>query len=346
MSAGPRRTDGWLKPYMGNRNSRGLVLAAFALLVLAAVSVMTGPSGLRLQQLWEAVQGGDVNSGALRILLYVRLPRTLAAVMAGAALAVSGLVLQQVLANPMASPGLLGINAGAGLFALLAAVWFSAALWLLPVFAFLGALLAALVVYAIAGSLGAGRRTIILAGIAISSLLGAVSDTIVSLVPDAALYRSAFSIGGLANVTLRQLLYALPVMSLGGVTAGVLGRQMHLMTLGDDLAHSLGVHVRRARLLLLAAAALLAAGAVSFSGLIGFVGLMVPHLARYMLGDAGNKPLPCALLGASLCLVCDVIARTCFAPYELPVGIVLAAIGAPYLLVLLLRRKGSMHAAV
>ena len=332
-------------PYMDSGSRRGPALAFLALLALAALSLLTGPAALRPAQLWAAIRAGDPGSGALRILLHVRLPRTLAAVMVGAALSVSGLVLQQVLANPMASPGLLGINAGAGLSTLLAAVLFSSALWLLPAFAFLGALLAALVTYGIAGSLDAGRRTIILAGIAISSRLGAVSDAIVSVVPDAALYRSVFSIGGLANVTLQQLLAALPFMAAGGVLAGALNGQMRLLTLGDDLANSLGVRVKRTRLLLMTGSALLAASTVSFAGLIGFVGLVVPHLARYMLGENGLKPLPCALLGACLCLGCDMIARTCFAPYELPVSVILAAIGAPYLLVLLLR-KGSLHAAV
>ena len=321
---------------------RALIPAA--LLLLIVLSLGTGQAGFQPGELLDALRAGDIALPAWRVFMHVRVPRTLAAVMTGGALAVSGLILQQVLLNPMASPGLLGINAGAGLFALLAAVFFPVGLWSLPVFAFVGALLSALITYAIAGALGAGRRTIILAGIAISSLLGAISDAIVSVVPDAALYRSVFSIGGLANVTLRQLAAAAPVMLLGFVLALALGKGMRLLTLGDDVAHSLGVPVVRTRLLLLAASALLAAAVVSFAGLIGFVGLVVPHLAVLLLGEDGRRPVPCALLGAALCLVCDMIARTCFAPYELPVSIILAVLGAPYLLVLLLKRRE--HAAL
>lgn len=324
--------------------SRRTGLAALALLLLAAASLAAGPHGFAPGEMLGALRAGDPDAHAWRILMHVRLPRTLAAVMAGSALAVSGLILQQVLANPMASPGLLGINAGAGLAALLCAAFLTASLWLLPVFAFAGALSAALIAYAIAGALGASRRTIILAGIAVSALLGAASDAIVSVVPDAALYRSAFSIGGFAGVTLRGLGAAAPWMLAGFALAGLLRARMRLLALGDEVAHSLGVRVRRARLLLLSASALLAAATVSFAGLIGFVGLVVPHLAGWRSGGAA-RPLPTALTGACLCLACDMIARTCFAPYELPVSVLLAGLGAPYLLALLLRR-GAVHADV
>lgn len=322
--------------------------ALLALLVLSCVlSLSLGASGLSPAQVLEAVvQGAD--SPARRILMYVRLPRLLAAIMAGSSLALSGLLLQQVLHNSLAAPSVIGVNAGAGLFALTAMVVFPHHPQLVSWGAFGGALASAGLVYLLARFTGAGKSAIVLAGVATSSLLGAISDTLITLIPDAAGARSAFSIGGFSSVTMDQLYFALPLMLLGlGITL-LLSRERSILSLGDETARSLGLPVEPVRLLLLSAAALLAGSAVSFSGLIGFVGLIAPHAARSLAGKRQEKLLLITLeLGALLTVLCDLGARTLFAPYELPVGIMLSFVGAPFFLYLLFqgRRRGRHGAA-
>ena len=318
-------------------------LAAVLLVLLAGaclVSLSVGASGLSPGQSLAALLGwgGDT---ARRIVLYVRLPRLLAALLAGSALALSGVLLQRVLLNPLAAPSVIGVNAGAGLFALAAMAFFPAQPGLVPLAAFSGALAAALGVYALAQITGASRSAILLAGVAVSNLLGAVMDAIVTLVPDAAVARSAFSIGGFESVTLGHLAFALPLCLTGALLAALLRRESGILALGEETARGLGVRVGAVRLALIAAAALLAGGAVSFAGLLGFVGLITPHAARAMVGgEEGIMPLS-MLLGALLATLCDLAARTLFAPYELPVGVVLAFLGAPFFLYLLFRGKRS-----
>ena len=316
----------------------------FLILVLLAaaclLSLTLGASSVTAAQALSVLLGGGGDK-ARRIVLYVRLPRLLAALLAGGALSLAGVLLQQVLMNPLSAPSVIGVNAGAGLFALAAMAFFPARPALVPAAAFAGALAAALLVYALARFTGASKSSIVLAGVAVNSLLGAVMDAIVVLVPDAAGARSAFSIGGFGSVSLAQLGFALPLCLAGLLAALLLRRETSILALGDETARSLGVRVGTVRLALIAAAALLAGGAVSFAGLLGFVGLITPHAARAMArGEGGLMPLSIAL-GALLTTVCDLIARTLFAPYELPVGVVLSFVGAPFFLYLLFRGKRS-----
>lgn len=317
-------------------------LAAVSLLLVGAclLSLTLGASRLSPAQAIGALLGGGEDK-ARRIVLYVRLPRLLAALLAGGALALAGVLLQQVLMNPLAAPSVVGVNGGAGLLALIAMAFFPDRPALTPAAAFAGALAAALGVYALARLTGASRASILLAGVAVSSLLGAAMDAIVTLVPDAAGARSAFSIGGFESVTLAQLGFALPMCLTGAAVAALLRREMGILALGDESARALGVRVDGVRLALIGAAALLAGGAVSFAGLLGFVGLITPHAARAITrGDKGLMPLSMAL-GALLTTACDLIARTLFSPYELPVGVVLSFVGAPFFLYLLFRGKRS-----
>lgn len=216
-----------------------------------------------------------------------------------------------------------------------------------PLAAFLGACAAAFAVYLLARLTGASKTTIVLAGIAVNGIFGAAMDAIVTLVPDAVASRSAFSIGGFSTATLRQLSFAAPLCALGFLAALLCRRELSVLALGDDVAHSLGLRVERFRAIFLIAVAMLAGAAVSFAGLLGFVGLVAPHMTRILLKHETQLQLPiAALFGAVLCLICDLIARTLFAPYELPVGIVLSFVGAPFFLYLLLiRKKRSRHDA-
>ena len=316
-----------------------MAVAAMALLGCALLSLCVGAVALSPGQVWQALTGHA--TGAVRqICLLVRLPRTIAAVLAGAALSVSGLILQTVLNNALAGPNIIGVNAGAGLFTLLLAAFFPSLLLFTPLAAMLGALVATLLIYFIASATGASRMTLVLAGIAISSFLGAMTDTVLTLVPEAQTSRMSFMIGGLSGVYMRQMLPAMAVIAAGMLLAFVLRRQMNVLMLGDEVATSLGLRTRAVRFALLLAAAMLAGGAVSFAGLLGFIGLIVPHAARFLIGYDQKALVPlCALLGAAFTLLCDLLSRVLFAPYEIPVGIVLSFIGGPFFLMLLLRQK-------
>lgn len=316
-----------------------MAVAAMALLGCALLSLCVGAVALSPGQVWQALTGRA--TGAVRqICLLVRLPRTIAAVLAGAALSVSGLILQTVLNNALAGPNIIGVNAGAGLFTLLLAAFFPSLLLFTPLAAMLGALVATLLIYFIASATGASRMTLVLAGIAISSFLGAMTDTVLTLVPEAQTSRMSFMIGGLSGVYMRQMLPAMAVIAAGMLLAFVLRRQMNVLMLGDEVATSLGLRTRAVRFALLLAAAMLAGGAVSFAGLLGFIGLIVPHTARFLIGYDQKALVPlCALLGAAFTLLCDLLSRVPFAPYEIPVGIVLSFIGGPFFLMLLLRQK-------
>lgn len=320
---------------------RRVLLAALAALAAAALAnFCLGASGVSVPDMARAVFAGDHESVAARVFFYVRLPRAAAAAVAGSALAVAGTLLQSVLRNPLAAPSVLGINSGAGLSALVVMAFFPAASGVVPVAAFAGACLAAFAVYALARLTGASRTTIVLAGVAVNALMSACMDAIVTLVPDAAVSRSAFSIGGFSAVTMKQIGFAVPFWLLGLLIAVAFRREMELMALGDDVAHSLGLRVERFRAVFLVAAAMLAGAAVSFAGLLGFVGLIAPHLVKLLLKEDARLAAPVsAVFGAALCLLCDLIARTAFAPYELPVGIVLSFLGAPFFLWLLIRQK-------
>ena len=189
---------------------------------------------------------------------------------------------------------------------------------------------------------GASRLTLVLAGAAVSGMFGAGTDAVVALVPDALAGWSDFRIGGLANLSMARIAPAfwtiLPALALVFALAG----EMDVLLLGADTAQSLGLRYKPLRLLLLALAAALAGAAVSFSGLIGFVGLIVPHIMRRLVGEDSLPLLAgCALGGAACLTLCDLLARLLFAPYELPVGIVLSLAGGPFFLWLLLRRRGG-----
>lgn len=327
---------------MKTRNAKVLAATLIVLGIALLANLCLGASGVSAGEILRALVRGEKDSVGARILMYVRLPRALAAMLAGSALACAGMTLQKVLRNPLAAPGVIGVNSGAGLFALVVMAFFPEMTGLAPLAAFAGAVFAVFAVYLLARLTGASRFAIVLAGVAVNSLLGAAMDAIVTIVPDAAVSRSAFSIGGFSMVSMNRLLFALPFWAAGLMILLAFQREMQLMQLGDDVSKSLGLRVEAFRAVFLVAAAMLAGAAVSFAGLLGFVGLIAPHMTNLMLKNDARLQTPVtAAFGAALCLVCDLIARTAFAPYELPVGVVLSFLGAPFFLWLLIRRKRS-----
>ena len=316
------------------------------LLVLAiCLSLFTGSSSLSMTQLLEQLRTGDTTGTAYRIFVYVRLPRTLAAIAAGAALAVSGAIIQAVLNNSLASPNIIGVNSGAGFCALLAASLFPAATMLVPAAAFFGALATSLFIYALAAKTGASRMTLVLAGVAIGSILSAGMDVLMILFPDDVIGATGFLVGSFSGVTMTGLQPAAILIAIGLVLALVCGYDLNVLALGEEIASGLGMRVARIRFVLIAISALLAGAAVSFAGLLGFIGLMVPHICRRFLGADNRVVLPCAmLLGAIFALVCDALGKFLFAPFEIPVGILLALLGGPFFLFLLLKGgRGRMY---
>ena len=274
------------------------------------------------------------------ILVFIRLPRTLGAILAGAALSLSGVLLQHVMDNPLASPNTVGVNAGAGFFTVLLLSLLPTAAAYLPLAAFLGAFLTTLLILALARLAGGKKGTVILAGIACTSLFGAGISFFSVLDTDVLSAYSAFSVGGLAGIALKSLAVpaALTVIALAG--ALLLARPLSALSLGDGAAAALGVRVRTVRMLAVLLAAMAAGAAISFAGLLGFVGLAVPHMARRLFGDGIRRELILApILGATLLLLADLLARTLLAPSDIPVGILTAMLGAPFFLVLLLGRR-------
>ena len=262
--------------------------------------------------------------------------------MAGAALAVSGMVIQTVLNNPLASPGVIGVNSSAGFAVALVCALFPTMQKHTPLIAFIGALAGVLLVMVLAQSTVAARITVVLAGVAISNLFNAGIDAVVTLVPDALNSVTDFRIGGFTGVTMSQLAAPARIIVVSLVLLLTLSHQLDILSLGTDTAKSLGLAVGRMRIVFLILAAALAGAAVSFAGLLGFIGLIVPHMMRRLAGEDSGILLAATALGGALFMVlCDLVARVLFSPFEIPVGIVLSFAGAPFFLWLLFRQRGG-----
>ena len=268
----------------------------------------------------------------------LRLPRTLAGLLAGAGLGVSGVLLQSVTDNKMASPGLIGVNSGAGFAVILALSLPFFPIKLIPLAAFSGAFLATLAIIAIAGRMGMTKNTVILSGIAFSAILSAGISLLSLIDADVLVSYNAFSVGSLAGAELSELL--LPtILIISSLTAAIFAaRKINLLSLGAPIASSLGVKVRELRVLCMLLASASAGAAVSVVGLLGFVGLMSPHIARTLVGADARRLIPAAaLVGADLVLAADLCGRVIFAPGEMPVGVLMALLGAPFFLGILLK---------
>ncbi|MBB6097472.1 iron complex transport system permease protein [Deinobacterium chartae] len=307
-------------------------LAAAALLALGlGLSISVGAASIPLEQVWRLMLRPDDSSNSL-IVWTLRLPRALVAALAGAALGVSGALMQGVTRNPLASPGILGVNAGAALAILVMVVFLPglpAALYV-PI-AFLGGAGAALLVYAVASGVGLTPLRLALAGVAVGALISAASNALMILFEQRA-QGALFSLSGsVAGRTWEHVYLLAPWVGVTLAVSLLLARRVNLLALGEDVARGLGARTERDRLIVSLIAVLLAAAAVAVTGPIGFVGLMVPHVARALLGPDYRAVLPLsALLGAALLTYADVAARLIDKPLETPVGILISAIGAPF----------------
>ena len=316
---------------------------AFAMFFLSAfLGVLFGSTKLNLWSALSSVVNGNMNSPDARILLYVRLPRMLGGLICGMALAVSGAVIQGVLANRLASPSIVGVNAGAGLAVTLCSAFGIIGGWQLSLFSFIGAFITVMLVSIGATKWGASRGTVILMGVAMSAFFGAISDTVTTFIPEVSVMSNDFKIGDFSAVTYTKVIPATLLIVISVFVLITLSNELDVLTLGDENAKGLGLNTDVMRVVFLLLSALLAGAAVSVCGLLSFVGLLVPHAVRRVATTESKHLIPlCALFGAGFVSLCDTFARVVFAPYELPVGIIMAFLGAPFFIFILIKGKGG-----
>ncbi|EXL05923.1 FecCD family ABC transporter permease [Aquamicrobium defluvii] len=324
-----------------------LLIALLAILTLALflLSLTTGPAGIAFAHSMKALLS-DKADGVALIMREIRLPRALLGLMIGATLGLSGAVLQGYLRNPLAEPGLLGISASASLGAVLAIYTGLSASFLLalPLAALAGAVAAVLVVQAIAGARG-GALLVILAGIAISSFAGAMTSLALNLSPNpfAAVEIMFWMLGSLTDRSMVHVWLAAPFMLIGWAMLGSLGRALDALTLGSETAASMGIGLRKVQFLAVFGTAAGVGAATAVAGAIGFVGLVVPHILRPLVGARPSRLLPASALGgACMVLAADILVRIVAPERDLKLGVLTAIVGAPFFLWLVFRTRRSL----
>jgi iron complex transport system permease protein len=333
------------------KKKRTLILAVLSVGLVAAVIAAMGAGAVRvapsslLRFLLRAIGFTGVAAPPeqdLTILLFLRLPRIVVAMLAGSSLAVCGVVMQGLFRNPMASPEILGISSGSSLGAVIAITTGVSAtsLLVLPAFTMIGALLAAAAIYLLSTSRGTTSLLfIVIAGMAISSLFNGLTSGLLLLSREYEVSQFVFwTMGGLDGRTWQHAAVSAPVLVPGIIALSLFSRELNLFTLGEESASSLGVRVERTKRLLLALAAVVTGVSISVCGPVGFVGLLIPHLFRFLVGADHRGLLPASALGGALFLVlCDLLGRSLLPPFEIRVGIITAILGSPYLLSLVVR---------
>ena len=315
------------------------LLGVFAFLALAGIIVSIGAGSVYISPeeicLSLSGEGSGTND---KILMNIRLPRTIVAALVGINLSLSGAILQAVMKNPLADPHIIGISSGAGLAGIMVLLMLPESTYLVTPVAFIGAMGAAVCIYILAWKNGIRPIRIILAGVAVSAFLGAGISALMIFYSDRVHSALMWMVGGLSARSWPHVEMIYPYTIIGVLLAFFGARHINILQLGDEIAKGLGLRVELVRISLTAVAALLAASAVSVVGLLGFVGLIVPHAARLIIGSDHRFLLPgAALLGVAVVTFSDTFARVAFAPIELPVGILMAVFGAPFFLFLLRR---------
>lgn len=339
---------------MQHRRPRSAILflcAAIALSGAALLSLALGPAGIPVRRiaglLLSLLAGRPVQGATALIVLQLRLPRIILGGLVGAGLASAGTAFQAILGNPLADPYVIGVSAGAGLGATLGIVLgldFSLlGLGGVPLLAFLGALLTVLLVYTLARVDGKVTvYSLLLSGVAVGAFLAACVSLLLVFFRRSLDEVVFWLMGGLAGRGWPQVWNTAPYIAAGLAVLWLMARELNLMTLGDENAAHLGVETARARGLILAAGSLLAAAAVAASGVIGFVGLMIPHMARMLVGGDHRRLLSFStLFGAAFLILTDTVARVALSPLEIPVGVITALCGGPFFLWILKRRGNA-----
>ncbi|MBB3589869.1 iron complex transport system permease protein [Rhizobium sp. BK529] len=337
-----------------------LALLAIALLIVAFVfallfSITTGASDASILDVVRNMAGNETLSARDRIIIFdIRLPRAILGFLIGGSLAVSGAVMQGLFRNPLADPGLVGVSSGAGLGAVVmivlgstvaAPLYLALGIYALPLAAFGGGLATTLLLYRVATRNGqTSVATMLLAGIALGALAGALTGVLIYMANDQQLRDLTFwGMGSLAGATWIKISAAGPIILLSFIALPFTARGLNAITLGEAAAFHMGVPVQRLKNITIVTVAAATGASVAVSGGIGFVGIVVPHILRMVIGPDHRFLLPAsALLGGSLLIFGDVLARTIVAPAELPIGIITAAVGGPFFLWILVRQRSRL----
>lgn len=330
-----------------NRNGIGrsyritlLLVLLVSLFIVMLISIAIGSTSYTIKELLKYLFI-DTNAVKHRILTKIRLPRTIGAGLVGFTLSLSGCLLQGIMKNPLASPNIIGVSSGAGLAAVIIFIVLPDYYYLVTPIAFIGAFITTIFVYLLSWKNGATPLRLVLSGIAVSAFLSSGSNALMIFYPDRIQNVIGFMVGNLSAVTWENVHGIWPYTVAGFIFSLLFSNKLNILMLGDEAAVSLGLNVEWTRVVFMLVSSLLAAAAVSIVGLLGFVGLIVPHLARILIGSNARYHLPAsALLGANVVMLCDFIGRSIIKPLELPVGLIMSMIGAPFF-IYLLRNGGA-----
>ncbi|PWL49418.1 MAG: iron ABC transporter permease [Clostridiales bacterium] len=319
------------------------IIALFGLLSVLSIFICTGIGSVKfsVSEVARALFVDDESTARL-LIWNLRFPRVLVGGLVGICLSLSGCILQGVMRNTMASPSTIGVTGGASFIGYLTLVAFPAYAYLLPVGSIVGAFVTTMLIYALAYQKGVSPVKMILSGMAVSALFSAFNDIIKTFFAESLGNASGFLVGGLNGVGWSSFRMILPYAAVGIFICAFLPSRMNILMLGDETANALGLRTELFRFFLIAVSSLLAGAAIAVAGLISFVGLVVPHIARLLVGSDYKYLFPAsALLGFTLVTVCDTVGRVILPPGEVPVSIILSFIGAPFFLYLLRTREGK-----
>lgn len=314
------------------------IIVSILLVVGVVFSISVGSVNIPLNDIMEGIMtGGSGNVGIIRT---IRIPRVIMGVLVGANLSVAGVLLQGVMRNPLADPGITGISSGASVVVMLILLYFPQTSHMIPLYGFLGGLAACGMIYSLAWKKGITAVRIILAGVAVNSMLGGISSMISILNSESLAGVLNWMNGNLGKKSWNEVRLMLIYTGIGLALSIPMAKGCNLLSLGDKNAKSLGLNPNLQRVLISIAAVFLAGISTAFAGVIGFIGLVVPHVARLLMGSDHRILIPfSAILGAFVLVMADTLGRTVTAPYEIPVGVIMSVLGGPFFLYLL--RKGG-----
>ncbi len=331
-------------PQSKQKNKNIMILLILAILAICSFIFSIG-LGVLYYSPMEVVTAlfNSAETEARLVIVGLRLPRAIVGALVGICLSLSGCILQGVMRNHLASPSTIGVTSGASFVGYITLVVFPEFYFILPIGTIVGSFLTTMLIYTLAYNRGIKPLIMILSGLAVSSLFGAFNDVIKVFFDEHIQNIQGFLVGGLGGVTWNQLPLILPFALVGILFCVFITEKINILLLGDETARSLGLNVDRFRFLLIAVSSLLADSAVAVAGLINFVGLIIPHIARLLVGSDYKYLLPASALLSVVCLtLCDTVGRLIIAPAEMPVGIILSFIGAPFFLFLLRKQTKEL----
>ncbi len=312
-----------------------LVIMFLFLCLSIILSISLGATNISLNDILRALFV-EKKGLTYHIIYNIRVPRMIVGFLVGMCLSISGAILQGVMRNSLASPSIIGVSSGAGLAATICIVLLPAYVYLTPIAAFAGAFVTTIIIYLLSYKNGIRPLRMVLAGVAVSSLVNALINLILIFFPDRVADTLSFTIGSLSLATWSDIWVILPYAVTGFTLSMLFSKTLNVLMLGDEIANSLGVNVELTRFLFIALASLLAAASVSIVGLLGFVGLIVPHIVKLLVGsDYKYVYIGSTILGGGIVIFCDTLSRFVAAPMEIPVGITMALLGVPFFLYLL-----------